>query len=220
MMQSLSKVWDFLLFFESSEYVDSRYSEFHGGHANAGKLAEIASAFRQARLFHQAFQQADFIVRPLIVFYCFLAIARGLTLFLEPAKREANLAPKHGLACIGLNECLNQDTGELLELKVKIENGTFLELLRATKNMNFVRANSSAVNFHVPGPMPPPGAIIKFESLCARIPDLAVAFKKWTGESIRAAKLLSFTSNEIITLKLDILKLITGCDCFDADYLQ
>jgi hypothetical protein len=77
------KAWGQLLFFESPLYAAARFKTFHGGEANAAKLGEIGSAFRQARLFHESFKTADFVVKPLILYYSVLALSRGLILFLD-----------------------------------------------------------------------------------------------------------------------------------------
>lgn len=214
-------IWSQLLFFESSQYAASRFKEFHGGEANAAKLAEIGSSIRQARLFHESFIAADFVVKPLILYYSNLALSRALILFLDAKKREANLAKQHGLGIVGWSEFLNQQSSQFSDLKVKIENGTFLELLEATKNINLVRANSSAVNYHLAYPAPPAGMEVTLDELCRRIPDLGDEYEKWSGSKITAAKLLSVTSKgSDVEVKIENQKRFSGSDALEEQFLK
>jgi hypothetical protein len=220
-MRARFKIWEELLFFESSHYTAARYSLFHGGKANAAKLAEIGSAFRQARLFHESFEKADFAVRPLILYYSALALARGIILFLEPMKRESHLAQRHGLGSTGWGEFLNQEVSKFTELKVKIESGTFLELLGATKNINLIRANSSAINYHLSTSLPPQGLEVSLGTLCQHIPDLADEYEKWTGEKIVVAKVETIKAEgEKIEFKIANLKGISGLDQLTEAYVK
>jgi YaaC-like Protein len=214
-----SKAWAPLTFFESSDYTFSRYEELHGRQPNATKLAEIGSAFRQARLFYQSYRGADFVVQPLILYYCILALSRGLILVLERSRSEANLARQHGLACDGWDASLNQQRSDVGGLRIKIEKGTFLELLSASKNICLVRANSSKVNWSVRGEIPSPGEVAEFLTLCAHIPDLAEEFEKWTGQKLLAVKLLSSTTDTVTTLKLENIRRLSGQERLSVDYL-
>jgi hypothetical protein len=215
-----TRAWAPLTFFESSDYTGARYQEFHGGQPNAAKLAEIGSAFRQARLFHQSYRTADFVVQPLILYYSTLALSRGLVLFLDKSLSESSLARQHGLACDGWDACLNRQRSDVGGLRVKVEKGTFLELLTTTKNICLIRANSSKVNWSVRGEIPPCGAAVEFLTLCAHIPDLADEFEKWTGEKILAVKLLSATPGDVTTLKLENISRLSGQQKLSLEYLE
>ena len=83
--------WYALREFETRDITSRTYKARHGLNLSAVKSREIASNFVQAREYFRSAAGADFTVRPLLLYYGVASLARGLTLFLDPAKRETSL---------------------------------------------------------------------------------------------------------------------------------
>lgn len=125
------------------------------------------------------------------------------------------------MTTVGWSDFLNQGVSNFAALKVKIEYGTFTELLSATKNTNLVRANSSAVNFHLSSPLPPSGMEVTVDELCQRLPDLSDEYEKWTGQRLLAANLRSLIVREgKAQIKIENQKRLSGLESFDERFVR
>lgn len=90
------KTWTELSAYESAELVERFVRERKGEKLDPGKAHEIATQFSQGREYFRSATDASELVRPLILYYGVLALARGAVLF-RHAGRDT-LATSHGLS--------------------------------------------------------------------------------------------------------------------------
>src|SRR5688500_5511743 len=115
----MRRPWETLLNYESKELVRRRHLKRHGRAANAGRAGEIAAAFVQGREYFASAAAADPVVRPLLLYYGAMSLARGAVLFLSPGLREASLSPSHGVSATGWRETFGADRQDLASLRVR-----------------------------------------------------------------------------------------------------
>jgi hypothetical protein len=104
-------IWHELSHYESRDAVSALYSRAHGGQLKPAKAFAIVAAFAQARQFFENASSADDLVRPLILFYGAVALARGVTLFATPKFGEEALRPAHGVETRRLEWLPNERSG-------------------------------------------------------------------------------------------------------------
>ena len=113
-----------------------------------------------------------------------LCLSRGLTLFLEPTKRETSLKQSHGLQVCDWGQELSNGLTGIGNLRTRLTKGLFHDLLLATDNKFYFRSNSSTVNWSIGAHIPPLGSEFTLEEVAARIPDVASQYKAWVGEAL------------------------------------
>lgn len=178
----MNKVWNKLLEFETRDLVERFIKNRFNRGVSTSKINEITANFVQGREYFKSAQVSDFTVRPLLQYYGVLALSKGLILALDPKLSETHLKASHGLEIKNWKEIIkSKDFGKL---QVTVGDGSFSELLNATENTNYLRANSSVVNWKSQLKRPLKGSVINLEQLIQYFPDLSVEFKSWTGREL------------------------------------
>ena len=184
MSSQSQSTWYSLREFETRDVTSRAY---HGRHAltlSAAKAREIASSFIQAREYFRSASQADFAVRPLLLYYGAASLARGLTLFLTHEKRETSLKQGHGLQIVDWNQPLSSGITEIGNLRIRLTQRLFHDLLTATGNRFYFRHNGAAVNWSIGATIPKIGSEMTLSDIVARVPDVSLQYKAWTNKSI------------------------------------
>jgi hypothetical protein len=178
----MNQNWNKLLEFETRDLVEHFIKARFNRNASAAKIHEITSNFIQGREYFKSAQNSDFTVRPLLQYYGVLALSKGLILALNPQLSETHLKSSHGLEVKNWKEIIkSKDFGKL---QISVGDGSFSELLNATENTNYLRANSSVINLKSHLTKPSKGDAISLEQLIQYFPDLSTEFKSWTGKEL------------------------------------
>lgn len=176
--------WRILSNYESSDLVKVRFKDMHSRELNTSKASEICSSITQARGYMESANGAGRNVRPLLIYYGVLGLARGLTLFLSKSLREAALAQAHGLSVSGWSESLTRECGSIGDLKIKLNaNGTLQQLIHETEHRAFLRNNSSKPNFVIDYAVPPADTEVSLADILSRIPEIRPSFSRWLPDS-------------------------------------
>ena len=176
--------WYALREYETRDITSRSYESRHSMELSANKAREISSNFIQAREYFRNASEADSTVRPLLQYYGVASLSRGLTLFLEPTKRETSLKQSHGLQVCDWGQELSNGLTGIGNLRTRLTKGLFHDLLLATDNKFYFRSNSSTVNWSIGAHIPPLGSEFTLEEVAARIPDVASQYKAWVGEAL------------------------------------
>lgn len=126
--------WRELSLFESHDYVQSWYRKRHERSLNAARTREITSCFAQGRAYFDSARAASVTVKPLLLYYGVLALARGQIMLLDRTKQEATLRPSHGLEVVDWQNILSGGIANVMDLGVRATSGTFSELAAAVPN--------------------------------------------------------------------------------------
>lgn len=178
----MNRDWNKLLEFETRDLVERFIVGRFGRKPNAAKVQEITSNFIQGREYFKSANESDFTVKPLLQYYGVLALSKGLILALNPSLSETHLKASHGLEIKNWKQILKSKDFEKLE--IGIGDGSFSELINATDNCNYLRANSSGINWKSSLTKPKKGDTICLEQLIQYYPDLNAEFKSWTGKEL------------------------------------
>lgn len=189
------RTWYALREFETRDITSRSYKSRHSLELSAAKAREISSNFVQAREYFRNASAADFTVRPLLLYYGVASLSRGLTLFLDPKKRETSLKQSHGLKIQSWGPKLSNGLNGIGNLQIQLTKGLFHDLLTSTNNRFYFRHNSSGVNCSIGATTPPIRSEFTLQEITARIPDVSDQFSAWTGNS--------FPSIELTSLKID-----------------
>ncbi len=176
---SMNQNWDTLLQYQSVELVKRRFNERHGHSLSTSKAMAITAAITQGRAYFTSASNASMSVRPLLLYYGVLALTRALILFSSRSLSEAALRPAHGIAINDWQKTLANGWVSIGDLRIKVRHGTFTELLEATNNKVYLRANSSGVNWQVTYDIPPNGTELTFGGICQCVPDAQLEFEAW-----------------------------------------
>ena len=184
--------WRGLAYFESADYVADAYRRRHDittlqTHA---KSKEIATHLAQGRQYFEAANEAGDLSKPLLLYYGALALTRGLILFLELAKGEANLHKAHGVEVDGwerLSASKSPRGSRFDDINLTVQRGTFLELCSATSNTRvaFIPNSGDGQGFYLR--KVGTGTILEnttftLKAVLARIPQLDSAYETVFGE--------------------------------------
>ena len=176
--------WRILSNYESSDLVKSCFKAMHGRDLNTSKACEICASITQARGYMESANGAGRSVRPLLLYYGVLGLARGLTLFLSTSLREAGLAQAHGLSASSWGEALTREGGSIGDLKIKLNaNGTLQQLIAETDHRTFLRNNSSKPNLVIDYEAPPAGTEVSLADILSRIPEVRPFYSRWLPDS-------------------------------------
>ncbi|MDX5895302.1 YaaC family protein [Rubrobacter radiotolerans] len=182
-----SKVWAALSAYESIELVRRFVEEKTGRKPNATKAREIAAHFAQGREYFRNAVGAGELVRPLILYYGVVALARGAVLFLDPSKSK--VVGGHGLDASGWED-LNAKPEAVPGLPVTVKReGTFPELARVSGNSEKCMVRNGGmpgeVSVRSPGPEIVPGTRVTIKETLGQIPDVADLYERTFGEHPR-----------------------------------
>ena len=186
----MNENWHFLREFESKDLVKRFIKKKYGYEINTSKAIEITSAFAQGREYFSSSLKADITVSPLLQYYAILALSRGLVLILRKEARENNLYPSHGLKISNWDEVSKK--GSFENIMLKSSKGTFNELLSATQNKIYLRAGSSAINFHITHEIPITENEYNFREIVVCFPNLRKSTESWLDSTTIFKPLISF----------------------------
>ncbi|MFO7969842.1 MAG: YaaC family protein [Candidatus Izemoplasmatales bacterium] len=178
----MNKIWNELLQYETRDLVERFVNKRHGKALNANRALQINSNFIQGRAYFESAEKASFTVRPLLQYYGVMALSKGLILSLDYSKTEAQLKSSHGLEVKNWKEIIKSKQYENLE--ITIGNGTFWELISVTKNSNYLRANSTKINYYAPMTPSKIGNIFTLKQLINYFPDLRKEYFSWIEEEL------------------------------------
>lgn len=212
-----STVWNALLNYESRELVAREFADRHPGWkgSRSKEVAyEVCATLRQARSYFNSATDADAAIKPLLLYYGALGLARGLILFTGHKMREANLDQKHGLTAKGWASELATEGKGIEGLTINLDaSGTFRELVAAVSNQTLVSFNSSAVQWScVHKPLGEEAMNIHFGDLIRRMPAVAGFTRRWLQLPPCFVAVHSIISSEPLILK-------TICSEADRDCL-
>jgi hypothetical protein len=154
---------------------------------SAQKVEQVCANFTQGRTFFESALIADIAVKPLLMYYGVLAYSKGLILLSDGRIKEETLKQSHGLSLSNWNEV--SATMDLENLKVKVLDGTFLQLLNYTDyQSNICQGTSYPVWSHVADHASEFGSI-KFSELCHYFPNLKEWFDQWANSPMNIAEI-------------------------------
>ncbi len=131
--------WHRLSRFESFDYVESWYEFTYHKPITPPKVTQVNAFFSQGREFFRNASLADLSVKPLLLYYGILSLARGTVLLRDPEKTEDSLEKRHGLQPVDWKQTLMDGLQGIIDLKAKAVKGTFLETLSACPNEHRVQ---------------------------------------------------------------------------------
>lgn len=186
-MRSESIAWPSLSLYESPELVRRLAKQRTGRSPNTTKAREISAHFAQGREYFRSAAGTGELVRPLVLYYGVVALARGAVLFLDTAKSKLEAA--HGLDASGWDDILTQPY-TLPDAEVRIgAKGTFAELARVAGNIERVRVqaeNSPGVaNAQSPGSGLTPDVTLTLKEILGQIPDIVALYERTFSEHSR-----------------------------------
>lgn len=201
----------------SSEIVKKRYKQLHGREANTTKARTIALHVEQGINFLESASNAPVTIRPLLQFYGVAALARAVTLFLNPKlTHESTLTSGHGLEVVNWNE-LHEERSDrgFPQLNIKTTKGLFTDLNKATDGRAVFYANSSAPNWPIKLGKISLGTVINLADIIGLLPDLWQEYEQWTGvkkerAELQSCKLNNPTPNEN-TLEINTEQSVDEC---------
>lgn len=176
--------WSRLGLFLSRDVMVRRYREHHGVVPEEGKAVEIISHLEQARQYFRSADTAGPLAGPLEQYYGVLAFARAIILYRNADMREAELKGSHGLRAR-----LRTAESPIEDITLKIEGGTFDELLDASGNVELAALDDHNLGAMIPMRLsaarhlqrpPRPSVVTTFGlvDLLSRIPDLREHFEE------------------------------------------
>jgi hypothetical protein len=175
--------WDVLVNYESHELIRRRYKEQHGREANAAHASEICASFIQGAAYFASAKKADRVVRPLLLYYGVLSLARGTAVFLLKGRREASLSQAHGLITIAWGETLAKPSADVGDLRVRVaQNGSLHEFANATVNETLLRLGQNTINQILA--QDPLGTDQEFTlgDILSRLPELMRQYDRWRSD--------------------------------------
>lgn len=181
------KAWASLSAYESAELIRRLAHERTGRRPNATKAREIAAYFSQGREYFRSAADAGELMRPLILYYGAVALARGATLFLDRGKSK--LVAGHGLDAGDWDDLIAKP-GAVADLPVTVAaSGTFSELARTIGNEEWSRIRTEnepgVADARAPGPEVRPGTTLTVKEILGQIPDVAELYQSTFAEHPR-----------------------------------
>lgn len=181
----MNRIWKELLGFETRDIVERFIQKRHNRTLNANRIQQITSNFIQGREYFHSAETADITVRPLLQYYGVMALSKGLILSLDISKTEHQLKKSHGLEITNWNQVLKNKDFE--NTQIKIYDGTFYELISITKNKNYLRANSTVVNYGSHLTPCKIGDTFTLKQIIQYFPDLKKEYGSWIDEELQMA---------------------------------
>lgn len=185
----MDTIWNSLIEYESRDLVQRAYQKRHGRSLSASAIQEITSSFIQAREYYLNASRSAITVRPLLQYYGVVALTRGLVLVLTRGLSASALKPSHGLDTKNWKETLAKGLSALGSLEVIIREGTFNDLLKATDNSSYFKANSNRINWRVPYDLPETGQTFTLEDIVSVLQDVSKEYSVWKGTDFISVKM-------------------------------
>ena len=173
--------WELFANYESYELIKQAYGERHGRMLGPASAREIAAYFIHARSYFGAAKLGAQTVRPLLLYYGVLSLARGLTRFLTKNWIGTKFSPSHGLRIVAQDESLCGDAPDFSTLKVRTTQGTFLELGESTGFRSLLRKRSAGVDFKICNQPISNNTEFDLGDILSRTPALCKSFQNWKG---------------------------------------
>ena len=192
----MANSWHELTNFESRDLVFEAYQRKHCREPNASRIKEITANFIQARAYFESASRAAITVKPLLQYYGVASLTKGLILTVSSSKGAEALKPSHGLKPQNWGATLTTGLGAFGELSVKINKGTFYELLEVTGNSSYLKEQSIPVNLKIKFPMPRYGEVFSISDIAACMPEVASDYEIWAGTPLVSADIISFKHNK------------------------
>ena len=124
------ELWDYVSPFETHEHVSQIYRELHGlSEPDEDKITQIAGAFGQGRMYFASAEMAPLGVKPVLLYYGASALLAGLTLTRDARLTQKGWPPSHGLTSVGWRNFLYDGKGDILDLGIKANKGTFQHIV-------------------------------------------------------------------------------------------
>ena len=185
----MDKVWNELLVFETLDLVKRHVRAKQGKNLSTTRALQISSNFIQGREYFKSAERANITVRPLLQYYGVMSLSKGLILMLNNMSLTENqLKHSHGLEVKNWKETLASKNFE--DLLIVVRRGTFTELLDATRNVNFLKHNSSKADYITPLSKPHQGYELVFKDVMQYFPDLHKEYELWLDKELVFAKLI------------------------------
>jgi hypothetical protein len=174
--------WQELLAYQSGDLIRLAYRRQHSRELNLCRARQIRAHFLQAAGYFQSSRDASIVAKPLILYYGCLAMARGLILFHSNID-EAALLKKHGVGSYGWDNVFSKGNKRILDLTVTIEEGTFTQLMHATKNRNYLSppGRCKSKTFWQSYVSITAGYKLSLKDIISRIPTLKETYEKTLG---------------------------------------
>jgi hypothetical protein len=214
--------WDRLAPFESTDIVMRFYKAQHRRSLNREQAKNISARIRQARELFTVARTTPDIIRPIVVYYGTLALARSFLMCFETSSNESTMKASHGLTATSWNPVFRENYRSALEVKIKIEvSGTFASLMQRTRNGERVAILKYPSQY---GPLPESGpdvpqpwrwhtigtdaltepVTVTLHDVIARLPDLQEFYRATTkmieNEACRPATAIMNRDQEWITV--------------------
>ena len=126
MRSSPQEHWDYISPFETHGHISEIYTGLHGlVDPDEDKIAQIASAFCQGRMYFGSAELAPLGVKPVLLYYGASALLAGLALARDARLTQRAWPSNHGLTPVGWRNILYDTGGDLLKLAVRATKGTF-----------------------------------------------------------------------------------------------
>lgn len=175
--------WEVLINYESNELVRRRYKELHNREANAAHASEICASFSQGAAYFASAKNADRVVRPLLLYYGVLSLARGTAIFLRRGIREASLSPAHGLITVNWGQTLARPDNDIGNIRIRVANsGSIHEFADATGNQTLMRLNQSTINQIRTHDTFTVDQEFTLADILSRIPELMQQYARWRSD--------------------------------------
>lgn len=221
--------WDIISNFASVELAKRAFEQRHNRQMSAQHAFEVSANFIQASEYFTSARGSDRTVKPLLLYYGCVALARGCSIFLRRDRREASLCASHGLRTLEWGKSLAQNDGGVGELRVQVtKNGTLHELAEATNNSTFARIESSGINGQFVHDAISAGQEFTLADVLSRLPELHLQYSRWRSD-IRSVRGGVFPQSPVgriaiyvrrafvgILVEESVLKhVLEGCDVAD-----
>jgi hypothetical protein len=182
-MDYMTDPWDILVNYESNELVRRRYKELHHREANATHASEICASFSQGAAYFSSAKDADRIVRPLLLYYGVLSLARGTAIFLRKGRREASLSQTHGLVTVDWGSTLAQPNSNIGDIRVRVaKNGSLQEFADATENKTPMRLSQNTMNYISTYDTLIVDQEFTLADILSRLPELIEQYTRWRSD--------------------------------------
>ena len=209
----MDNIWNQLLEFETRDLVKSYFEKVHNSKVNDWKVREVTANFIQGREYFKSAEVANITIKPLLLYYGVLSLSRGLILTLKPKLTEKTLKKSHGIRVKNWDKVLKSKEFENLEISV--DNGSFLELIKATENINY-RMKSSKINANICLPIPESGYRVNLKNFYWYLPDLESEFRNWINSSLPFAIIEEYIHSEESNMtSIKLIKHNVDCTLID-----
>ena len=182
--------WHSISRFESYDLARSWYEQTHQRQMNDAKTRQINAFFVQGREYFKSASSADMSVKPLLLYYGVLSLSRGAILLRNASKNGESLAQSHGLREVNWRETVSGGIKNILELQIRAQRGTFLELVEAIPNVHHThyfshQSKSKAVLQHDLGDIKfcTTGELLTLGDLLSRLKETMLSFQEVTGRN-------------------------------------